>query len=506
MVDVEVSFDRIRRGVWAGPNATKAYVEWNDLSRVLTDLLKWSRDSKARDKFDDVMYSSLKLLLQSANEDVKSKVNKLTTLTQRDVDTVTVTIIATANIIRLLRNSAVNTPRNQFLHVKTGLLDSILDSICFYDDVAKKCHRASKHKEPYALTYPPLCNEVLRAALQLTANLCVGNHAVQGAVWSRLFPGIFTALLEGHDKSVKNLVCCVLFHCTAWNGSKACEDMFASPVGREMIQTGLGLCEQPYCLEWAQLFVEGLICVEKFVDVFEMCEDSNLVFTLLEVLSEKVSTKPAGSKKELFGELESAVPGTTFLYLARYLAKHRGHVIDLAIGKEIPEGAVTVRVLHILADVTGLFEHYTRITGNTPFLECTVKILNEIQEKKPIKFAQGKDAELTPDGTFAIRKELVRIITNMSCNNKVHQDKVRFLGGVHTILNHCVVDQQNPYLPQWGIMAVRMLTDNNPENQEIIFKLKSQGTVNNDDMKKLGIEVVKMDGDKPRVAVVHPDE
>ena len=51
-----------------------------------------------------------------------------------------------------------------------------------------------------------------------------------------------------------------------------------------------------------------------------------------EVLSEKVSTKPAGSKKELFGELESAVPGTTFLYLARYLAKHRGHVIDLAIG------------------------------------------------------------------------------------------------------------------------------------------------------------------------------
>ena len=83
---------------------------------------------------------------------------------------------------------------------------------------------------------------------------------------------------------------------------------------------------------------------------------------------------------------------------------------------------------------------------------------------------------------------------------------MRFLGGVHTILNHCVVDQQNPYLPQWGIMAVRMLTDNNPENQEIIFKLKSQGTVNNDDMKKLGIEVVKMDGDKPRVAVVHPDE
>ena len=48
------------------------------------------------------------------------QVENLSKLTQRDVDTVTVTIIATANIIRLLRNSVVNLPRNQFLQVKTG--------------------------------------------------------------------------------------------------------------------------------------------------------------------------------------------------------------------------------------------------------------------------------------------------------------------------------------------------------------------------------------------------
>ena len=43
MVDVDTNFDRIRRGVWVGPNAAKSYVEWNDLSRVLTDLLQWAR-------------------------------------------------------------------------------------------------------------------------------------------------------------------------------------------------------------------------------------------------------------------------------------------------------------------------------------------------------------------------------------------------------------------------------------------------------------------------------
>ena len=59
-------------------------------------------------------------------------------------------------------------------------------------------------------------------------------------------------------------------------------------------------------------------------------------------------------------------------------------------GADVPEGEVTVRILHILANVTGLFKHYTRITNNTPFLECVVKILNEINTKQPIRFDQPK--------------------------------------------------------------------------------------------------------------------
>ena len=45
----------------------------------------------------------------------------------------------------------------------------------------------------------------------------------------------------------------------------------------------------------------------------------------------------------------------------------------------------------MLADVTGLLEHYTRITNNTPFLECVVKILNDINSKKPITFDKSKE-------------------------------------------------------------------------------------------------------------------
>ena len=74
------------------------------------------------------------------------------------------------------------------------------------------------------------------------------------------------------------------------------------------------------------------------------------------------------------------------------------------------------------------------------------------------------------------------------------------------MLNHCVVDQQNPYLQQWCIVALRMLMDDNQENQDIVRGLQNQNIENNEAMKQLGIEVAKMDGDKPRVAVVHPRE
>lgn len=131
----------------------------------------------------------------------------------------------------------------------SGLLDCILDCIYFYHDVGMKCHRV-KHKVPYALTYTPLCVEVctflcisihfytflyisihfkdtppqvIRAALQLTCNLCVGNHPVQGAVWARLYPTMFGTLLDNIDKNVKNYVCSILFYCTAWKGSSALE-------------------------------------------------------------------------------------------------------------------------------------------------------------------------------------------------------------------------------------------------------------------------------------------
>ena len=61
----------------------------------------------------------------------------------------------------------------------------------------------------------------------------------------------------------------------------AFQEIMNKDEGKEMIRTCVGLCQAPNCLEWAQLFVEGLICVERFIGVYEICRNENLVFTLL---------------------------------------------------------------------------------------------------------------------------------------------------------------------------------------------------------------------------------
>ena len=59
-----------------------------------------------------------------------------------------------------------------------------------------------------------------------------------------------------------------------------------------------------------------------------------LQFVMLfsEILEEKITTSPTPMKKELFGEIESAVPVTTLLFLAKTMAQNRQHIIDMATG------------------------------------------------------------------------------------------------------------------------------------------------------------------------------
>jgi len=65
----------------------------------------------------------------------------------------------------------------------------------------------------------------------------------------------------------------------------------------------------------------------------------------------------------------------------------------------------------------------------------------------------------------------VRIIANITYNNKTNQNFIRDIDGIPTILNCCIIDDLNPLLKEWASYAVRNLIISNEENQNYISQL-----------------------------------
>lgn len=81
------------------------------------------------------------------------------------------------------------------------------------------------------------------------------------------------------------------------------------------------------------------------------------------------------------------------------------------------------------------------------------------------------DAEREP---FGYRSGMIRAIGNLSFRQKQHQDVVRERGHLELFLNHCNIDDANPLVREWSLVALRNLCEGNEANQQYIHALKPQ--------------------------------
>ncbi|CAG8533230.1 10215_t:CDS:10 [Ambispora leptoticha] len=81
------------------------------------------------------------------------------------------------------------------------------------------------------------------------------------------------------------------------------------------------------------------------------------------------------------------------------------------------------------------------------------------------------------------------IVSNLAYENRIVQDKVRKLGGIQLILNQCNIDDNNPFLREQSIFAIRNLLYQNSENQKLVGELTPIRAVQSDDL-GIGIKTV----------------
>ncbi|CAG8458121.1 1396_t:CDS:2 [Funneliformis mosseae] len=90
-------------------------------------------------------------------------------------------------------------------------------------------------------------------------------------------------------------------------------------------------------------------------------------------------------------------------------------------------------------------------------------------------------------GFAFIKRDIVKIIGNMAYENKIVQDEVRELGGIPLILNQCNIDDNNPYIREHAIFALRNILIHNPENQKLVEQLAPIETVQHSALQDVGI-------------------
>ncbi|KNC81635.1 hypothetical protein SARC_06058, partial [Sphaeroforma arctica JP610] len=81
---------------------------------------------------------------------------------------------------------------------------------------------------------------------------------------------------------------------------------------------------------------------------------------------------------------------------------------------------------------------------------------------------------------------LIRLLGNVASRNSHAQDQLRESEGLVLFLNHCQLDDRNPYIKEWAVLALRNALEGNKRNQQLVAGMEKNKVVVDPD---LGMEV-----------------
>uniref|UniRef100_A0A452HQN1 Ataxin-10 n=1 Tax=Gopherus agassizii TaxID=38772 RepID=A0A452HQN1_9SAUR len=277
----------------------------------------------------------------------------------------------------------------------------------------------------------------LRCSLQFLGNLAAGNGDSQNSIWKCAFPNLFLFLIVT-DRLLK-------------------------------------------CPELVKAMYAKLSNQERI--------------TLLELIMAKISEKNSMSSEEM------AVLVNNAEFLASLFQEKCHDVLKLtsAANTEDEEAIVTIRILDVLCEMTSNSEQLEHLQTFPGLLETAVDTLRltHLAGKQTANIFTASHS-MTGEGEIShpavgFKSHLIRLIGNLCYKNKENQDKVYRLDGIPLILDNCSIDDNNPFVNQWAVYAIRNLTEQNERNQEVIAQMEQQGLADNSILKNMGLEIEKRD-------------
>ncbi|XP_019738862.1 ataxin-10 isoform X1 [Hippocampus comes] len=437
------------------------------------------RDHTYRDVVDRECFSTLLKLISRLSDELKAASGA-----HQDLKSTALHLQLAAECFRALRNSCVQSARNQSLVRELGFVDVSIQLLRFL-------HANSKSGLGIF--------ESLRCAIQFLGNLSVGNQKCKDDIWRLSFPGLLLQLLNVDDEKTVSYASMVLHTCLDENKVEEVAEL-------QNIQLALrvmALCQTQPELDWTVLiatqhFLKSSALVENMY--FAMSPSERL--TLLELISAQLS----GGES-----LDSGIPPGVARFLASSFQKGCGAVLSLATGSassdEVLQEALTViSLLDVLCEMTSHQGQFMFLQDHPDLLVTTVELLKQVHTigkssenifSSAQNFDSLVDAETDPSGqspVVSFKAHLIRLVANLCYTHANNQNKVRELEGIPLILDNCRIDSNNPFISQWSILAIRNLFDHNLKNQELLASLERRGDADYSALRDLGFRVEERDG------------
>ncbi|AET37847.1 Ctr86p Ecym_2094 [Eremothecium cymbalariae DBVPG len=114
------------------------------------------------------------------------------------------------------------------------------------------------------------------------------------------------------------------------------------------------------------------------------------------------------------------------------------------------------------------------------------KIENTKKINKRIDYASGS---IKPTNFPECKSLIIEILGFLAYKNREVQDKCRELHGMELVLSNCLIDDNDPFIKERSIICIRLLLEENQENQWFVAQLEAKKAVDNEVLSQAGYEV-----------------
>ncbi|XP_027161752.1 ataxin-10 [Coffea eugenioides] len=374
--------------------------------------------------------------------------------------------------------------------------------------------------------------EIIRMCLQLLGNVALAGGEHQGAIWSEFFPHGFYKIAELRSRETCDPLCMVIYTCSGETDELL--GQLCSSQGLHIITEVLSTVSiVGFSEDWFKLLLSR-VCLDKscFASIFSKLHPVSEVGDHADITAKSVhfSAEQAFLLRilsEILNErIEDVVISIDFSLCILEILRSAVEVVDsVPKGKSaLPTGhtgidvlgysLTTLRDICACADLTGLeIEGSNRVVDmlvSSGLIDFLLSLLRDLEPPTIIKKAMRKDETSNEAGSYPLkqcpykgfRRDIVAILGNCAYHRKRVQDEVREKNGILLLLQQCVLDEDNPFLREWGIWSVRNLLEGNAENQQVVADLEIQGSVDVPEMVNLGLRV-EMDPQTRRAKLVN---